>query len=261
MKKALQTIFSLKRSCNHKILTILGIKIKFKSKRKVTIKKIYDLLVATNKQVENINFKQNLIMDYFLDIKDAKKATGSLRDLQLKSLDVLKEFIRICEQNNLNYWVDAGTLLGSVRHQGFVPWDDDLDVSLTKDDYQKFKKIVEKELSENFYFSDDWPGLSRIKSKNSNEVLDIFMYDVKGDFMRIHQLDDNFERDFEPIPYNIVFPTIDLFFENIKVKAPCKYDLFLRCRYGAYNKLPKKKHVYSHAVLNEYIEFMNKEDF
>ena len=65
----------------------------------------------------------------------------------------------------------------------------------------------------------------------------------------------------EPIPYDVVFPTIQLTFEDIEIKVPRQYDLFLRCRYGQYVNLPKRRHVCVHGVFKEYIEFMDKEDF
>ena len=61
-----------------------------------------------------------------------------LRTLQLQMLDILIEFDRICKKHNIRYWLDAGTLLGAVRHGGFIPWDDDLDFFMTPDNYEKF---------------------------------------------------------------------------------------------------------------------------
>ena len=65
-----------------------------------------------------------------------------LRKLQMVELDILKEFINICQAHNLKYFVIAGTALGAVRHNGFIPWDDDIDVSMPRDDYEKFYEIV-----------------------------------------------------------------------------------------------------------------------
>lgn len=54
---------------------------------------------------------------------------------------ILKEFIKICEENDLTYYMYAGSLLGTIRHQGFIPWDDDLDVIMFRDDFERFKQI------------------------------------------------------------------------------------------------------------------------
>lgn len=64
-----------------------------------------------------------------------------LKHLQSLELMILKEFIDICEGNNLTYYMYAGSLLGTIRHQGFIPWDDDLDVIMFRDDFDKFKEI------------------------------------------------------------------------------------------------------------------------
>ena len=65
----------------------------------------------------------------------------TLNHLQSLELMILKEFIKICEENDLTYYMYAGSLLGTIRHQGFIPWDDDLDVVMFRDDFEKFKEI------------------------------------------------------------------------------------------------------------------------
>ena len=64
-----------------------------------------------------------------------------LNHLQELELMILKDFIKICEENDLTYYMYAGSLLGAIRHNGFIPWDDDLDVIMFRDDFERFKKI------------------------------------------------------------------------------------------------------------------------
>lgn len=69
-----------------------------------------------------------------------------IRDLQMVELDIAKAFVTICEKHHLRYFMLGGTLLGAIRHQGFIPWDDDMDLGMPRPDYEKFKRIAEKEL-------------------------------------------------------------------------------------------------------------------
>jgi len=76
-----------------------------------------------------------------------------LRKFQLETLD---EFVRICEENNLTYFLTSGTLLGAVRHKGFIPWDDDIDVAMPRNDYDSFLNIFQKENTIfNYYIAAD----------------------------------------------------------------------------------------------------------
>ena len=80
-----------------------------------------------------------------------------LRDAQLIMLDMLKEFDALCQAHNLQYWLDSGTLLGAVRHQGFIPWDDDIDISMPQEDYDAFAKLIRENpslLSHDIFFQD-----------------------------------------------------------------------------------------------------------
>lgn len=77
-----------------------------------------------------------------------------LRQVQLIQLEILKDFVKVCNKYNLQYFLDGGTLLGAVRHKGFIPWDDDLDVAMPRKDYDKFCKIASKCLPDYLFFQD-----------------------------------------------------------------------------------------------------------
>lgn len=64
--------------------------------------------------------------------------------MQEKELDMVKEFLKICEKHNLKYFMAGGTFLGAVRHKGFIPWDDDVDLGMYRDDYEKFLDIAKR---------------------------------------------------------------------------------------------------------------------
>lgn len=74
----------------------------------------------------------------------------TLKALQGVQLEILKEFIRVCEKHNLVYIMIGGTGIGVARHQGFIPWDDDIDVAMPRKDYETFLRIYKKEMGEEY---------------------------------------------------------------------------------------------------------------
>ena len=97
-----------------------------------------------------------------------------LRELQLIQLECLTELDRVCRENNINYSLDGGTLLGSVRHGGFIPWDDDIDIIMLREDYEKFFNICKTELDTDRFFLQEHRtdpyynvGYSRLRRNNT----------------------------------------------------------------------------------------------
>ena len=72
-------------------------------------------------------------------------AEGIYRNIQLAAFKILQEINRICRQNGLTYWIDFGTVLGAVRHGGFIPWDDDIDLSMPRADYERFADLFNQQ--------------------------------------------------------------------------------------------------------------------
>ena len=120
-------------------------------------------------------------------------------------MEVLKEIDRICNAHGIQYFADSGTLLGAVRHKGFIPWDDDIDIAMKREDYQKFLEVAPKELPEgwrlcNPFCDEEWDEpFSRVLNGNT--------YSLKFERMnRFHGCPyvvgiDIFPLDY--VPYNI----------------------------------------------------------
>src|SRR5690554_697940 len=71
---------------------------------------------------------------------------STLRKAQIRLLDILIEFDRICRKHGIDYFISGGTCLGAVRHGGFIPWDDDIDIDVWHADYQKLEEALQAEL-------------------------------------------------------------------------------------------------------------------
>lgn len=136
------------------LITILGFKIKI-AKREI----------AKERQ-ENVfyQYKKDKI-----DITKVPQAQGLLRDIQLANLALLKELAYVCEKNNFKYILDAGTLLGAMRHSRFIPWDDDIDILMFREDYEKIVSAF-KNTTRN---SDIYAEYHRDKDTNSQYFIKI----------------------------------------------------------------------------------------
>lgn len=112
------------------------------------------------------------------------KPTGDLRKIQIAEDSILKRIKAICKENDIEFFLSDGTLLGAVRHHGFIPWDDDIDISMMRDEFLKFEKAIKNdsfiELKRYYcYYSyHDSNTLLKVKYKNNESVfVDIFVFD------------------------------------------------------------------------------------
>lgn len=99
-----------------------------------------------------------------------------IRPLQMVCLEILKEIDRVCEKHKILYWLEGGSMLGAVRHHGFIPWDDDLDIAMFRDDYNRFLKVAPQELKSDYFLQTeetdpDYP-LFFAKVRKNNTFLD-----------------------------------------------------------------------------------------
>ena len=122
-----------------------------------------------------------------------------LRELQLMQLEVMKLIHNVCVKNDIKYYIIAGTLLGAVRHGGFIPWDDDIDIAMMREDYEKFKLIFHKEFDQSKFFLQYYdtdkcfqPALMRFCIKDT--IMDIpseyHLHHCKNSYLDIFPLDN-----------------------------------------------------------------------
>lgn len=85
-----------------------------------------------------------------------------LRQHQKDLVELLLKFDSICKENGIRYWLDSGTLLGAVRHSGFIPWDDDIDVCILDSDYHKAEKLLKANSHPPFEYQTSHKGQTRL---------------------------------------------------------------------------------------------------
>ena len=143
--------------------------------------------------------KTSMDFDYLFP-DNREKGETRLRQCQLVMLRMLKIFDFLCAKHQIKYFLTGGSLIGAVRHQGFIPWDDDLDIGMTRDNYEKFIQYAAAELPDDIFFQnvdtddfyrqndfvdarlrDKYSSYNHIRKKNNafhqGLQVDIFVYD------------------------------------------------------------------------------------
>ncbi|MBO5738241.1 LicD family protein [bacterium] len=175
--KLIEKIFSIKYEYNdffigYKIITILGIKIKLKH---TNYKKNLE------KRLNELDTELKLLKSVFrnsIDITKIPPTRGNLRSVQLIKTRLLEITDYLLQKNNIQYWLEFGTLIGAIRHQGFIPWDDDIDISVLWDDYLKLPKLFEDLISKDsrFWILYGWQGSEIIRFGYDEFCIDFFPY-------------------------------------------------------------------------------------
>ncbi len=104
----------------------------------------------------------------------------TLRKIQILELLCLDELVRICEKNNIKYFLIGGTLIGTVRNKGFIPWDDDIDIGMSRQDFDRFIEICKRELNTEKFF------LQTPQSEKGNADFEIARIRLNGTHFKEH---------------------------------------------------------------------------
>lgn len=119
-----------------------------------------------------------------------------LRKWQMKLLEILVYFRDFCNEHNLTFWLAAGTCLGAVRHKGFIPWDDDLDVQMPREDYDKLLKLWDKEADTNKFrccvTTKDYPSRFPMTTIRSMDTTCIYDHSVNDNICQGLKIDVEF---------------------------------------------------------------------
>lgn len=215
------------------------------------------------KQLDKLNKKSNIIesqnqLFQLIFLNSNFEVTGTLRDIQLLYLELLKFIDNVCNKYDIDYWLADGTLLGAVRHGGFIPWDDDIDLAIMRDDYNKLIEVLPKEIAKYDFLKQEC-GISLLRENEKNYFKDFnSVYDFEDEnglldearflFLQIAWLKPYVKIDFFPKDF-ILEDKLDYFEKNY---LTTKYKFNQDIKHG------KKSFEEEIKIQNNKIGFTNK---
>jgi lipopolysaccharide cholinephosphotransferase len=183
------------------------------------------------------------------DIKIHKLSNEEQQELKKCLLEIYRDVALVCQKYNLNLMLGGGTCLGAVRHQGFIPWDDDIDLNLFRKDYNKLQEIFNKELSDKYFLVE--PKMTqtgqrlfaKIIKKNTTfiEMETSILNSANGIFVDIFPI--------ESLPDNKLVRALFLYWANIFTKA-----ITIISEYQLNRRFIKRRH---HKIIGKLTSFMS----
>lgn len=130
------------------------------------------------------------------EVRNGYTISAEMKKVWSVEMNLLKKLLEVCEKHNLKIWAEGGTLLGTVREQGFIPWDDDIDMAMPREDYDRLQDIAKDEFHSPFFFqsgyTDLFPnGMTRLRMDGTAAILPQSIYQNchQGIFIDIFPID------------------------------------------------------------------------
>jgi phosphorylcholine metabolism protein LicD len=206
-------------------------------------------LTKMGEDIESIKFQLELFLTHYVDLKKATPAKSWMRHVQLTRLKALEEVAEVLERNNIVYWLGYGTLLGVYRHNGFIPWDNDIDICVFQKDFSKVNDVITRNCSRfNVIDANDVRSFSpkncfyKIFDKETNyEYFDIFAFtDAEEDgFTAGIYVKELGSYAYNEIPMKAIIPLGKAVFEGREYFVPNDIETYLQLLYGNIDALPK----------------------
>lgn len=177
----------------------------------------------TNKYLDSYNFLFNKL---FLDFK--QQPTGIMEDLKSVCLELLSFVGNVCKKYDLSWWLDYGNLIGAIRHENFIPWDDDVDIGMMREDYNELNRVIQNEIKN--YGLDDLITIVYRKREIDGETIGSFLQ------LLIYHETENGKR--------LLLAGVDVFPYDYLINYENKNALdnqFLKTTTNYYKNLSKKK--------------------
>jgi phosphorylcholine metabolism protein LicD len=169
----------------------------------------------------------------------SRKEQYSLPATHIILKDYMKKFHQICKDNNITYWADGGTLLGAVRHTGIIPHDDDIDIVMFEEDFERLKKVLSEQENEYYVKHFEFPLWKFLKRGIDAAWIDIFLIVKEEDKYVFKEIK---HREFWPTmwyKHTEIFPLKEVDFEDVKIFIPNDPIPYLERGYGSDWKIPK----------------------
>jgi len=232
LEKNFQKISKNKKLCNEILLNkkLFAFQFLDKEREMNIIKKTIELYRKnTNDKVINETVISNkLSSEEIINLKLGQKIMTN----------ILYEFDRICRKYDLHYWCTGGTLIGILKFKNWLPWDGDIDVAIIEEDYNKFKKVIDKELPNSMIFSEPLnKPCSKIRSNISYYYFTDYSYNCDINMgvqlnIVIYKKNKNeliskfIQNDYHNYNYDVIFPLKNSIFNNINVYIPNQFKKY-----------------------------------